>query len=152
MKLSLVILIFSFIHCLSLVQAKNIIYNFENGNYGQLNTKCAIGKESVQEIRLLDGFNISKPSNGIYAYYSAKGHGCFETNEIQIGQNTILELEYYLFGGSAEIKTNVKDGSAIVDNYIFKLSPVKSWTKVNHVYKEFPSINSYTVSVVYFNS
>lgn len=146
MNLSLVIIVLLNAYCLSLVQAKNVNYNFENGNYGELNKKCALAMESVQEVRLLDGFNITKPLNSIYAYYSTKGHGCFQTNDIQLGNNVNLELEYYLLG-RGEVKVSVKKDNNVVQSHVFNLISRDSWAKLHYLMRELQPFTLYTVSV-----
>lgn len=152
MYISQVILIaISNIYCISIVQGINVIYNFENGNYGDLNIKCDHYKESVQEIKLLDTLNVTRPSNGIYAYYSTKGHSCFQTSNIYLGGNVILELEYYMFGGPGEIKITVKEENVIDGNNIFKLFPSKRWTKLHPIFIGIRSSNLYTVIINIIN-
>lgn len=86
---------------------KNIVFDFENGSFSDLSTNCANGYYLSQEIRTIQTLNVSFPKRGLYAYYVANGYGCLETDFLYLDDQSVLELEYYIFGDLARIKIQV---------------------------------------------
>lgn len=105
----MVLIIFSFHSTLSSLDGlvNDVVFDFENGTFSGLSTNCANGYYLSQDIRKIRTLNVTLPTKGLYAYYVANGYGCLVTEFLYLGDQTILEVEYYVIGDLAPIKIQV---------------------------------------------